>query len=231
MSDCGNTTPRELLNDSIEVASTLGKGSGLALTPRFTTTSLIQYPAAVLAVAIAVAVHQQLAHAGIHSQYGTLVGCDFIGNADPQAGVLFRNCGALQQLCARYGQPLVEDLVGFERDHDPLAANQTRNFQHVIERAFTRLDVTDQGAQTQPARDFRAGGCFSQCFRRLLGGDNSLQGDLETRLSLPVAELREVDSVERHRVQLARGFPERLDIPPGASPHPPQDRVQFWALL
>ena len=36
------------------------------------------------------------------------------------------------------------------------------------------------------------------------GGDNSLQGDLETRLSLPVAELREVDSVERHRVQLAR---------------------------
>ena len=73
MSDCGNTTPRELLNDSIEVASPLGKGSGLAL-PRFTTTSLIQYPAAVLAVAIAVAVHQQLAHAGIHSQYGTLVG-------------------------------------------------------------------------------------------------------------------------------------------------------------
>jgi SPP1 gp7 family putative phage head morphogenesis protein len=202
----------QLLSHSIDEAFTSLLSTTSSFASRDTTSDNVHYRPHLTAVMNSIRVRHQFARSDINAEHFASLAWLTTQSLDPQTSTIIGQCSPLQKFCAGHLQPMIEPLVGSERNHNWIAARQAGYLENIVERTFASFDLADQ--RTQPHRTSQnwQRGWDSSLFRCFTGSNDGFQSHLETVRPMAIAQVVAGNPIHRFLVQLATFEPQRLDI-------------------
>ena len=221
-SDDRDFGPWEFLHFPVDVVFPGAAGTEPALASGLRATDAVADGLRLGAVDRPVGIDQEFVLPDVHGQdfsfQDPFAGGFGVRNSDPKRRPSVAKRAALEKFRAGLGEPMVEALVGLERDDNGLALLEDGDLEDEIERALTWFDLGHEAGKPERALDARFSGLFPRFRFGLPRGRDGLQGDLEAVRAMTVGKASARNPVERLGVEPSRILPEGIDVPLGARP-------------